>query len=53
MTTEIYAHLSDKHLYHVVSLPPSPNIVTVLVTPDDFLAPEITQVVEKKMVGDT
>ncbi len=53
MTTEIYAHLSDKHLYHVVSLPPSPNIVTVLVTPDDFLAPEITQVVEKKVVGDT
>jgi hypothetical protein len=36
MTTEIYAHLSDKHLYHVVSLPPPPNIVTVLVTPDFF-----------------
>ena len=34
-TTEVYAHLSDKHLYHVVSLLPSPNMVTVLVTPDD------------------
>jgi hypothetical protein len=28
-------------------------MVTVLVTPDDSFAPEITQVVEKKMVGDT
>jgi len=39
MTTEIYAHLSDKHLYHVVSMLPSPNMATVLVTPDDFFAP--------------
>ena len=31
-TTEIYAHLSDKHLHHVVSMLPSPNMVTVLVT---------------------
>ncbi len=52
-TTEVYAHLSDKHLYHVVSLLPSPNMVTVLVTPDDFGAPEIPQVVENNMVGDT
>ncbi len=41
MTTEIYAYLSDKHLYHVVSLQPSPNIVTVLVTPADLVASEI------------
>ena len=53
MTTEIYAHLSDKHLYHVVSMLPSPNMVTVLVTSDDFVASEITQVIEKKVVGDT
>ncbi len=53
MTTEIYAYLSDKHLYHVVSLQPSPNIVTVLVTPADLVASEIPQVVEKKVVGDT
>ncbi len=55
MTTEIYAHQSDKNLFHVVSLLSSPNMVKVLVTPDDFLAPKITQVqvVEKKMVGDT
>ena len=52
-TTEVYAHLSDKHLYHVVSLLPSPNMVTVLVTPSDFVAPEIPQVVDNKMVGDT
>ncbi len=52
-TTEIYPHLSDKHLYHVVSMLPSPNMVTVLVTPDDFFAPEITQVVDNNVVGDT
>jgi hypothetical protein len=33
---------------NVVSMLPSPNMVTVLVTPDDFVVPEITQVVEKK-----
>jgi hypothetical protein len=37
--------VSDKHLYHVVSLLPSPNMVTVLVTPDDLEDPEIPQVV--------
>lgn len=31
-TTEIYAHLSDKHLYHVVSRLPSPKMGTVMVT---------------------
>jgi hypothetical protein len=36
-----------------LSMLPSPNMVTVLVTPDDFGAPEIPQVVEKKVVGDT
>lgn len=35
-TIEIYAYLSDKHLYQVVSMLPSPNMVTVMVIPDDF-----------------
>ena len=52
-TTEIYAHLSDKHLYHVVSMLPSPNMVTVLVTPVILQGKGITQVVDNKMVGDT
>ena len=52
MTTEIYAHLSDKHLYHVVSLPPSPNIVTVLGTPYILEGRKIAEVVGKSMVGD-
>ena len=51
-TTEIYAHLNDKHLFHILSLLFSPNMITVLVTPDNLVAPEIKQVVEKKMVGD-
>jgi len=32
---------------------PSPNMGTVLGTPGDFRVPEIPQVVDKKMVGDT
>jgi hypothetical protein len=52
-TTEIYAHLSDKHLHHVVSMLPSPNMVTVLVTPAVLPGKGITQVVDNKMVGDT
>jgi len=52
-TTEIYAHLIDKHLYHVVSMLPSPNMVTVLVTPAVLPGKGITQVIEKKLVGDT
>lgn len=43
-TTEIYAHLSDKHLHHVVSLLPSKNVGIVLGIP---------AVLEKEMVGDT
>ena len=52
-TTEIYAHLSDKHLYHVVSLLPSPNLGIVLGTPAILPVKGITQVIEKKVVGDT
>jgi hypothetical protein len=52
MTTEVYVHLSDKHLYHVLFMLPSPNMVTVLVTPAVLPGKGITQVVEKKVVGD-
>ena len=52
-TTEIYAHLSDKLLYHVLSMLPFPNMVTVLVTPSVLSGKGITQVVDNKVVGDT
>ena len=52
-TMEIYAYLSDKHLYHVVSLLPSQNLGTVLGTPAILSGKGITQIVEKKVVGDT
>jgi len=52
-TTEIYAHLSDKHLHHVVGMLPSMDMVTVLVTPAVLPVRGIAQVIEKKMVGDT
>ena len=29
MTTEIYAHLSDKHLHSVICMLPGPNLGTV------------------------
>jgi len=31
----------------------TPNMVTVLVTPDDFVAQAITQYIENKVVGDS
>jgi len=52
-TTEIYAHLSDKHLHHVVSMLPSPNLGIVLGRPAILPGKGIAQVVEKKVVGDT
>jgi hypothetical protein len=52
-TTEIYAHLSDKHLYHVVSLLSSPNVDTLLGTLAILPEKGITQAVDNKMVGDT
>ena len=48
-TTEIYAHLSDKHLYHAVSLLPSSNLGTVLDTPYILEGGQIAQVIEKSM----
>jgi len=52
-TTEIYLHLSDKHLYHTVSLLPSLNLGIVLGTPVILPGKGITQVVDNNMVGDT
>jgi hypothetical protein len=52
MTTEVYAQLSDKHLYHVLFMLASPNMVTVLVTPAVLPGKGITHVVDNKMVGD-
>ena len=51
--TVIYAHLSDMHLHHVVSMLPSSNMVTVLVTPVVLPEKEITQVIDNKVMGDT
>ena len=48
-TTEIYSHLSDRHLHSVICMLPGPNLGTT-----SFLeSSEITQVIEKKVVGDT
>jgi hypothetical protein len=52
-TAEIYAHFSDKHLHHVVSLLQSPNVGIVLGRPTILPGRGITQVVDNKMVGDT
>lgn len=51
-TTEIYAHLSDRHLHHVVSMLPSPKPVRVLVTPAVLPGKGIAQVIDNKGMGD-
>jgi len=52
-TTEIYSHLSDKHLHGVVGQLPGPEMGAILgahaVLPEHATA----QVVDKKVVGDT
>jgi len=48
-TTEIYSHLSDEHLHSVICMLPAPD----LGAPKDFVAPEIPQVFDNDMVGDT
>jgi integrase len=52
-TTEIYSHLSDKHLHGVIGQLPGPemgaNLGAKVILPGRALA----QVIEKKMVGDT
>ena len=49
---KIIAHLSNKHLYHVVFLLSSPNLCIVLGTPYILEGEQIAEVVEKKVVGD-
>ncbi len=52
-TTEIYSHLSDKHLHGVVGQLPGPSLGTVLGTPAILPGRAIAQVVDNKVVGDT
>ncbi len=52
-TTEIYAHLSEKHLHSVVGQLRGPKMGTLLGTPVVLPAKGITQVVDNKVVGDT
>ncbi len=47
-TTEIYSHLSDGHLHHVMQQLPEPN----LGTPYILKGRKIAEVVENNMVGD-
>ncbi len=51
-TTEIYSHLSDGHLHHVIQQLPGPNLGTVLGTPYILDGRKIAEVVENNMVGD-
>ena len=52
-TTEIYSHLSDKHLHLLVCMLPGPNLGTALGTPYILEGGKIAQVIENKVVGDT
>jgi integrase len=52
-TTEIYSHLSEHHLHYVVRQLPGPNLGTILDTTAILPGKGITQVIEKKVVGDT
>ncbi len=51
-TTEIYSHLSDRHLHTVVRMPPGPDLGPVLGIPEALPGKGIVQVVENKVVGD-
>ena len=55
-TTEIYSHLTDRHLFHVVKMLPAENfghnLGTIWAQRLDSGTQEFTQVVENKMVGD-
>jgi hypothetical protein len=52
-TTEIYSHLSDKHLHSVICMLPGPNLGKVLGITSLLEGSEIMRVIEKKVVGDT
>jgi len=51
-TTEIYAHLSDRHLHQVVDQLPGPKMGTLLGTPVVLPGRGMAQVIENKRVGD-
>ncbi len=51
-TTEIYSHLSDGHLHHVMQQLPEPNLGTVLGIPNILEGRKIAEVIENNMVGD-
>jgi len=52
-TTEIYSHLSDRHLHGVVGQLPGPEMGANLGARAILPGRAVAQVVEKKMVGDT
>lgn len=52
-TTEIYSHLSDKHLHGVVGQLPGPEMGANLGAVAISRGRAVAQLVEKKMVGDT
>ena len=52
-TTEIYSHLSDKHLHGVVGQLPGPEMGAILGAHAVLPGRVMAQVVDKKMVGDT
>jgi integrase len=52
-TTEVYAHLSERHLHHIVGQLPPQKMGTILGTPVVLPGRGIVQVVDNKVVGDT
>ena len=52
-TTEIYSHLSDKHLHGVVGQLPGPEMGAILGAHAVLPGRAMAQVVDKKVVGDT
>ena len=51
-TTEIYSHLSEGHLHHVIQQLPDPNLGTFPGTPYVLEGRRIAEVIENNMVGD-
>ena len=52
-TTEVYAHLSERHLHHIVGQLPPQKMGTILGTIAVLPGKGIVQVVDNKVVGDT
>jgi len=51
-TTEVYAHLSERHLHGIVGQLPPQKMGTILGTIAVLPGKEIVQVVDNKVVGD-